>query len=77
MGRLKINSPNRIRISSTPFGVNESGAISIYSVGGTITGNVILQCGGLVGRFAGSQISITGICSDKPKDMKVFSGVSD
>ena len=73
MGRLKINSPNRIRISSTPFGVNESGAISIHSVGRTIFVIVITKCGALVGSFAGSQISITGICSDKLKDMKVFS----
>ena len=74
MGRLKINSPNRIRISITLFGVNVSGVKSIHSVGGTIFAIVITKCGGLVGRFVGSQISITGIFSDKLQDMKVFSG---
>eukprot|EP00956_Cyclotella_meneghiniana_P033179 scaffold94163_cov64-Cyclotella_meneghiniana.AAC.1 len=77
MGRLKINSPNRSRISSTPFRVNVSGVKSIYSVGRTIFVIVITKCGALVGSFAGSQISITGICSDKLKDMKFSVGEAD
>ena len=74
MGCLKIYGQNRIRISSTLLGVDVRGAISIYCIGGTIIDNVIPKCGALVGRFVGCQISITGICSNKLKELKVFSG---
>ena len=77
MGRLKINSPNWLRISGFLFGVTVSGDISIYGVGGSICDYVILIYGALVSRFVGCQISITGICSNKLEDMKKRSSGRD